>query len=79
MGNTIRNVKDRIKQERLSPAQIENLEDCLTSKHQKHSLLEKLELALSLLQNSGAKRDLNLIEYFKIFKIQGVCQELKDI
>lgn len=79
IGNTIRDVKDRVKQECLTAAEIKDIEQRMESKSEKYELLEKVELALSLLQHNGANPTLRMLDYFKVFKINGVSRKLEGI
>ncbi len=45
------------------------LEGRIASRAQRLELLEKLDMAMTFLQQAGAERELELLRYFAIFKI----------
>ena len=69
VGNKIGDVKDRVKQEALSEELKEVIAGRVDSRAMRLELLEKIDIALTFLQQAGAEATLPLLKYFNIFKI----------
>ena len=69
VGNKIGDVKYNVPQEIMTEEIKEAISARIDSTPQRLELIEKIDMALTFLQQAGAKRELSLLNYLSIFKI----------